>query len=209
MGEPAQDVPVIPEWDDPSFRNVLWGPWSVPAAGPRLVENFLDVAHFPYVHEGLLGDVDHTAIDDYTADLTAEGLVTSEINVWQPNPDGTGVGSYSTYVYRVFRPLVGYFIKRTGGKFSIFFAVTPAAPRESVVWMCISMDYGAAMSDEEVRTFQDRVFAQDLPIVTAQFPEELPLDLATEVSARADRLSIRYRQWLAELGMTFGVTTQD
>jgi hypothetical protein len=45
--------------------------------------------------------------------------------------------------------------------------------------------------------------------VTAQFPEELPLDLAAEISARADQLSIRYRQWLDELGMTYGVTARD
>lgn len=205
LGDPKHDIPVIPEWNDPTFRNVRWGPRAVPAAGPRLVENFLDIAHFPYVHEGYLGDLDHTAIDDYTAALTDEGLVTSEINVWQPDPDGTGIGTYSTYVYKVFRPLVGYFIKRTGGKFSIFFTVTPVEPRMSVAWMYISMDYSAEMPDDEVRAFQDLIFDQDVPIVTAQFPEELPLDLAEEISARADRLSIRYRQWLDELGMTFGV----
>jgi phenylpropionate dioxygenase-like ring-hydroxylating dioxygenase large terminal subunit len=184
---------------------VTWGPRAVPAAAPRLVENFLDIAHFPYVHEGYLGDLDHTAIDEYTASLTPEGIVTSEIKVWQPDPDGTGVGSYSAYVYKVFRPLIGYFIKQTGGRFSIFFTVTPVEERLSVAWMCISMDYGGSLSDEEVRAFQDTIFDQDMPVVMAQFPEELPLDLALEVSARADRLSIRYRQWLDELGMTFGV----
>ncbi len=205
MGEPTQDVPCIPEWDDPDFSNVRWGPWVVGAAGPRLVENFLDIAHFPYVHEGLLGDQDHATVDEYRADLTPEGIVTSEIKVWQPNPDGTGVGSYSSYVYKVFRPLTGYFIKQTGGRFSIFFTVTPVAPRESAVWMYISMDYEEDMPDAEVVEFQDRIFEQDIPVVMSQFPEELPLDLAAEVSARADRLSIRYRQWLSELGMTFSV----
>jgi phenylpropionate dioxygenase-like ring-hydroxylating dioxygenase large terminal subunit len=61
------------------------------------------------------------------------------------------------------------------------------------------------MSDAEVVDFQNRIFEQDIPVVMSQFPEELPLDLAAEVSARADRLSIRYRQWLGELGMTFSV----
>jgi phenylpropionate dioxygenase-like ring-hydroxylating dioxygenase large terminal subunit len=209
IGVPEHDIPLIPEWGDASFRKVLWGPRPVPAAGPRLVENFLDIAHFPYVHEGYLGDLDHTEIDDYTATLTAGGLVTSEIRVWQPDPDGTGIGTYSAYVYKVFRPLVGYFVKQTGGRFSIFFAVTPVEPRLSVAWMCISMDYSAEMTDQEVRAFQDTIFDQDVPVVTAQFPEELPLDLAEEISARADHLSIRYRQWLDELGMTYGVTPRD
>jgi vanillate O-demethylase monooxygenase subunit len=104
---------------------------------------------------------------------------------------------------------VGYFIKRTGGRFSIFFTVTPVDPRSSIAWMCISMDYSSQMPDEDVRAFQDTIFDQDVPVVTAQFPEELPLDLAEEISARADRLSIRYRQWLDELGLTYGVTRPD
>ena len=203
LGEPWGDVPQIPAWDDPAYQHVMCGPYEVAAEAPRLVENFLDVTHFPYVHEGYLGDPDHAALGDYTAELTPEGIVTSTIDVWQPDPDGTGVGRSVSYVYKVFRPLIGYFEKVAGGRFSIFFTVTPVDRRLSVAWMYVSLDYGG-MPDEEVRAFQDTIFAQDLDIVLNQHPEELPLNLADELSLRSDRTSIAYRKWLRELGMTFG-----
>lgn len=203
LGEPAQDVPAIPNWDNRNFRHVMCGPYEVAAEAPRLVENFLDVTHFPFVHEGYLGDPAHASLNDYTAEITDQGVVTSEIQIWQPDPDGTGVGQSVSYVYKVFRPLVGYFEKAAGGAFAIFFTVTPVARRLSRAWMYVSMDY-SDLSDEEIRGFQDTIFAQDVDIVTNQHPEELPLNLADELSLRSDRTSIAYRQWLRKLGMTYG-----
>ena len=55
LGEPARDPPPFPEWDQSAFRKLLCGPYAVAASGPRIVENFLDVAHFPFVHGGILG----------------------------------------------------------------------------------------------------------------------------------------------------------
>ena len=43
-------------YDDPNLRKVLCGPYHVHASGPRIVENFLDMAHFAYVHTGILGE---------------------------------------------------------------------------------------------------------------------------------------------------------
>ena len=47
MGEPANDIASFPEWEKPDFRKLLCGPYSVQTSGPRIIENFLDVAHFP------------------------------------------------------------------------------------------------------------------------------------------------------------------
>ena len=51
LGEPARELPELPETSDTSLRQLLVGPAGpVRASGPRLIENFLDVAHFPFVH---------------------------------------------------------------------------------------------------------------------------------------------------------------
>jgi phenylpropionate dioxygenase-like ring-hydroxylating dioxygenase large terminal subunit len=47
---------------------------------------------------------------------------------------------------------------------------------------------------------------QDVPIMESQKPERLPLDLQQELHLRCDRTSIAYRQWLNELGLTFGTS---
>ena len=204
-GEPARDVPPLAEWDDPSFRVVPCGPYPIKASGPRAIENFLDVAHFPFVHEGLLGDTEHTQINDYEVVSSPDGVVAEGITVWQPDPDGTGQGADVTYTYRVYRALTAYFEKTTSGpRFSILFNVSPVEQVESVGYMWVCMNYGHDMPDAEVRGFQDRVFAQDLPIVESQWPERLPLDLQAELHLRSDRTAIAYRRWLNEIGLSFG-----
>lgn len=206
LGTPRHDIPGFAEWDDPSFRKIFCGPYAYNAGAPRAVENFLDVAHFPFVHEGYLGDRAHTEIADYDVVTTADGITASPIKVWQPDPDGTGVGREVTYTYRIYRPLNVYFVKLTSQQFSIFFVVTPIDELRCEGWMCMAMNYGHEIPEEQLRAFQDEVTAQDIPIVESQRPEFLPLDLQAELHLRSDRASIAYRKWLNELGLTFGTS---
>jgi phenylpropionate dioxygenase-like ring-hydroxylating dioxygenase large terminal subunit len=48
--------------------------------------------------------------------------------------------------------------------------------------------------------FQDRIFAQDRPILESQRPEMLPLHL------RSDKTAIAYRRWLRDLGVRTGAS---
>lgn len=107
---------------------VLSGPYGpVHAAAPRIVENFLDVAHFPFVHGGILGDRQRPEIADYTVESGPDGLVAKDVAVYQPDPYGTGVSDTVYYTYRVFRPLTAYLAKETrqGTRLSILFPLTP------------------------------------------------------------------------------------
>jgi phenylpropionate dioxygenase-like ring-hydroxylating dioxygenase large terminal subunit len=206
LGSPHKGLPPFPEWDDDSYRKVACGPYSVNASGPRVIENFLDVAHFPFVHEGYLGDQQHTEIADYEVVTDEQGITAEDIRVWQPDPDGTGVGKDVSYTYKVFRPLTAYFTKIASDRFAIILWVTPVEPLKSIAWMWVTMNYGHEMPDAEVSGFQDKIFSQDLPIVEGQRPELLPLDLQAELHLRSDRAAIAYRKWLGELGLTFGTS---
>jgi phenylpropionate dioxygenase-like ring-hydroxylating dioxygenase large terminal subunit len=204
MGDAPNAIPAQDEWDDASFRNILCGPYHFHASAPRVVENFLDVAHFPFVHEGYLGDRSETKIDEYQVETDADGVTARDIRVYQPDPDGTGVGKHVTYTYRVLRPLAAYFVKQAEQQFSILFLVTPVSQTESLGWMCMNMNYAYDVPEDELRAFQDTVAGQDIPIVESQRPELLPLDLQAELHLRSDRTSIAYRKWLGELGLSFG-----
>ena len=206
LGEPAHDIPTFPEWEDDNFRNIPSGPYHFDAAAPRVIENFLDVSHFPFVHEGSLGDPAHPEIADYEARIGEEGVVAEDITVWQPNPDGTGVGSHVTYTYRVFRPLVAYFVKTTGASFAALYAVCPIDKQHSKGWVLMAMNYGFEQPEAELRAFQDVVTGEDIPVVESQRPELLPLDLQAELHLRSDRTAIAYRQWLRQLGVSFGTS---
>ncbi len=205
MGEPQHDIPHFPEWDDPTYRRILCGPYTFKAAGPRMVENFLDVAHFPFVHENILGVRERPEIAEFEVVVNDAGITASDIRVFQPNPDGTGEGKEVVYTYKVFRPLVAYFTKETTGpSFAILLMITPVEALHSLMWMWMVMNHSYEKSETELREFQDEIAYQDLPIVESQRPELLPLDLQAELHLRSDKTAIAYRRWLNELGVSFG-----
>lgn len=205
LGAPSKEIPCFPEWDDPSFRKVGVGPYLFRAHGPRVIENFLDVAHFPFVHGGFLGDPSHTEVSDYEVETTPDGIVARDIGAWQPDPDGTGTPAEVKYTFRVPRPLTAHFLKvHQDHKFSIFSTVTPVDERESLAWLVLALNYATETSDEELRQFQDVISRQDIPIVESQRPELLPLDLQAELHLRSDRAAIAYRQWLSAIGLKYG-----
>ena len=54
--------------------------------------------------------------------------------------------------------------------------------------------------DRKFLEFNDMVIGQDRPIIESQRPEELPVDLSSEIQIRgADRGAVEYRRWLREL----------
>jgi phenylpropionate dioxygenase-like ring-hydroxylating dioxygenase large terminal subunit len=205
LGEPPHVVPAFPEWDDADFRKILCGPYAVAASGPRIIENFLDVAHFPYVHENILGTTERPEIADYQAVIGENGVEATGVRVWQPDPYGTGQGDWVSYTYRALRPLTAYLLKEsTGPRFSILLTITPHEPAESTAWMWMAMNYGHDLAEADLVAWQDRIFSQDRPILESQRPDLLPLDLAAEMNVRADRTAVTYRRWLKRLGLSFG-----
>ena len=201
LGSGKSAIPSFELMEDARHNVLRSGPYRVHASGPRVVENFLDVGHFPFVHEGILGDRARPEIADYDAEVSDEGVLATGVKVYQPDPYATGEGSTVEYTYRVHRPLAASFIKHGDHSFGMLLAVTPHDEVDSSAWMWMAMDYEPT---EEMVDFQDRIFAQDAPILESQRPELLPLDLQAELHLRSDRTAIAYRKWLKQLGIRTG-----
>jgi len=201
LGTGRNDLPRFELLDDPAHNVLTSGPYRVHASGPRVVENFLDVGHFPFVHEGILGDRARPEIADYDAEVNEDGVIATGVKVYQPDPYATGKGATVTYTYRVHRPLSASFIKHGEHSFGMLLSVTPHDAVDSTAWMWMAMNYEPETGMVE---FQDRIFAQDRPILESQRPELLPLDLQAELHLRSDRTAIAYRRWLRQLGVRTG-----
>ena len=76
------------------------GPYYINASAPRIVENFVDIAHFPFTHRGLLGDPQFPEVPNYKL-VVAEEIVAEDIHFYQPNPEGTGEAKYVSYLYKI------------------------------------------------------------------------------------------------------------
>lgn len=202
LGQPEHDVPPFPQWADANYHKV-WCKFQAQASGPRLIENFLDVAHLPFVHEGILGDRRYSEIPEYEAEIGQQGVQSGKIGVYQPSPYGDQ-GGIVFYTYRAFRPLTAHFLKEsTKSNYAILLTITPHEILKSTAWMCMATTFKSG-SDEEMRLRLGQIFGQDQPIVESQRPELLPLDLQAELHLRSDRMAIAYRKWLNQLGLSFG-----
>ena len=67
------DLPAFAAESDERLRKLNCGPYDVAASAPRIVENFLDMAHFGTVHEDWLGDREHMAVPPYQVQATPTG----------------------------------------------------------------------------------------------------------------------------------------
>lgn len=205
LGEPTQEIPVFSEWQQADTIAFQCGPYYIKASAPRIVENFVDVAHFPFTHQGLLGDPEFPEVSNYSLVVDDQEIRAVDIDFYQPNPEGTGEAKSVSYIYKIVRPLVAWFRKGDHSRqFSIFLAVTPVEETRSIAWLGVARNYSPEVSNDELRRFQDDVMAQDVPMVESQRPQKLPLNLQQEFHFPCDKLAIAYRKWLKQIGLRFG-----
>ena len=61
-GEPVADIPRVEAEDDPSYRRINSGVERWTTSVTRMTDNFLDIAHFPWVHTGTFGIQDQLTV---------------------------------------------------------------------------------------------------------------------------------------------------
>jgi phenylpropionate dioxygenase-like ring-hydroxylating dioxygenase large terminal subunit len=212
-GEDDAAPPAFAAEDDAGMRKISCGPYDVETSAPRLVENFLDMAHFGFVHEGWLGAREMAVIDDYRVEATPDGLRATGCKAWQPQSTAHSTAPAQVeYGYEVTAPYAAVLTKVpeassvgiAGYRESIALQICPVDAERSRVW------FRFATSDFErdaasVRAFQDTIFLQDKPVLESQAPKRLPLDLRAELHTVADKASSLYRRHLKMRGITFGV----
>ena len=211
LGTEPRALPDYPAYADYPGLTVAFGPQDLDTSGPRAVENFLDVAHFPFVHDTYLGEWPHTEVRDYEVSVGETGVLATNVVAWQPRPGPTATeGGDVAYVYSVTHPYAAVLTKvpseANGGElhgFSMMIVASPVSETTCRVWMLTTIrDPDGDLAG--YRAFNEVIFAQDTPVVESQRPKRLPLDPAAETHQRADRLSVAYRRWLLGRGIAYG-----
>lgn len=198
-------VPYFKEASDPKFSIVSIGPYPVNASAPRLIENFLDVGHLAFLHEGYLGDPSFPYIQDYNVSQVGESLVSDEIVVIQPNGDGRGKPVANHYVYEISSPICVRFHKKEKDSeetLAIMLVVLPEEEKKSSAFFIMGVNF--PVDPQQLISFQELIFQQDKAVLENQKPELLPLDLQAEMHLKADKVSIAYRQYLTRSGTLWG-----
>ncbi len=214
VGEAAP--PAFAGEDEPRLRKLNCGPYDVASSAPRIVENFLDMAHFGYVHEHWLGDRAHTAMPPYQVQATPTGLLATQCLAWQPRSSvHAQSGAVVEYTYEVNAPYTAVLTKApdpatvvlAGFRESIALFICPVTAESSRVWFRLAMtDFES--SDQKLQAFQHTIFTQDQPVLESQSPKRLPISDSApvqELHSAADRSATAYRRHLRALGITHGV----
>ncbi len=213
QADTSHTVPEFAAETDGQLRKLNCGPYDVATSAPRIIENFLDMAHFGFVHDGWLGMRAAPAIDDYTVAPTPTGLRATQCKAWQPqsNVHSTAPAQVE-YTYEVVAPYTAVLTKvpdaasvaLQGFRESIALFICPITPETSRVWFRLAMaDFESP--DTKLQDFQHTIFMQDKPVLESQTPKRLPLDVRTEAHTAADKASSAYRRFLKQETITFGV----
>lgn len=211
-GEQEAALPAFGAETDEHLRKLNCGPYDVAASAPRIIENFLDMSHFGFVHEGWLGSRDATAIEAYAVEATPTGVLATGCKAVQPqsNLHSTSAAEVE-YTYEVTAPYAAVLTKvpesgttKAGWRESIALFICPVTPETSRVWFRLAVaDFDSP--DAQLQEFQHTIFCQDQPVLESQQPKCLPLDPRAEMHSAADRMSSAYRRYLKASGITFGV----
>lgn len=208
---PTRPLFVLPESTDPARRLVDCGGIGVATSGLRVVENFLDMGHFPFVHAGTLGQLPHTEVLPYRVEIDphTDEILAIGCQFYQPRTSASAdTGLMAQYRYRVMQPLCAALYKsspgRPGAQDVIVLMVQPL-DEENAIAHCLLVYFEDQLSDAALISFQQAIFGQDKPILENQRPRRLPLDGPLETHMRCDLASVTYRRWLKGRGMVFGV----
>lgn len=216
LGDSPRNIPAFPLWDERVVEIPPIGPKILNTSGPRVIENFLDIAHFPYVHTDYLGRASNADVRDYEVAHVDGGVEARNVYFWQPAPGPRSKhGGDVLYGYRVDHPYAASLWKRPsdedGGAeagFALLLVASPVTATECRVWMLTSSQ-DRTIDPDSFNAFNEIIFAQDVAVVESQEPKRLPLDPRAESHQRADRMSMAYRRWLGERGIAYGTVPSD
>lgn len=211
LGEPTRPLPEIPEFDEPDRTIVGCGSVGVSTSPYRLVENFLDMAHFSFIHVDTLGSTEETEVLTYRTEhrKNVDEIWAVDCTFYQPAASKALKGGQMTrYMYRVMSPFSVMLYKNisedSDRNDAICVFIQPLTETQCQAYMPMAMvdnDNSAA----EIADFQQSIFLQDRVILENQRPALLPLDPTYELPTRADASSIAFRRWLKAMDISFGI----
>jgi phenylpropionate dioxygenase-like ring-hydroxylating dioxygenase large terminal subunit len=206
-GSAATVIPPHPGWNDKTMKVVPGRPYTWPTSAPRRVENFVDVSHFAWVHDGSLGRRDEP-VPPLPEVRREDGELRFDYD--PPSMDVQATALFGRSRYRMPMPLTVDidFVLPTGARRRLWMTASPIDAASCRSFWSVCRDDDLDGDDAEHMAFQDLVLAEDEPVVCNQSPPELILERGFELDVRTDRVSIEYRRWLRDLADAAAISAE-
>lgn len=210
-GEPAGSIATIPHDDDPAFRRINTGvePWAV--STPRMVDNFMDFSHFPWVHTGTFGKGQDPVVPKLELVGLDDDFFGYVYEVMANNPEEAVAvsGSDADSVHRVMT--TGFHLPFTvrstiryddGLEHILLLCSTPVDDLNSLFTFVVWRNDDHSTDPEEIVAFDRAIGAEDKAMLE-RVSGTLPLGRTGVVNVQSDKPSVEWRRRFAEL---IGVT---
>jgi phenylpropionate dioxygenase-like ring-hydroxylating dioxygenase large terminal subunit len=211
--EPRTELFPDPDHDDTAYVGAWLPPARTPAAAGVVADNFLDVAHFPFVHAKTFGAAEEKLVPRYEVTIEPDGCRSVQ-EQWFDNPEDPAVATgerplrqrrRATYVYRApFQLMLRLEELDAGAVKTILFFSQPESLTSTRVYTKMLLhgiggvaDPGPEAVASEV-AFEESVLAEDLELQHKMRLPGLPLVLRDELHVRADQLGVTLRRTLAD-----------
>lgn len=208
---PLSPLPDFPEWHDASLGQAWLPPVTLKAGAAQFIDNFLDFAHFPFVHAGTFGTGESPLLPNYSATRTDDGFgfVVDISHTITNNEDplvATGEHPaiqprHMVYTYAApFTVMLRLEYPMTGMVNAILTFCTPVTDDEAIIHtVMLRNDIVDEASAKAAVDYELAVFAEDLSIVENLPDSSLDVAVNAQRHTRADRITVEYRRILAEM----------
>jgi phenylpropionate dioxygenase-like ring-hydroxylating dioxygenase large terminal subunit len=207
LGDPVAEIPSIPQDADEKFRRINnpVAAWRVSAT--RMTDNFLDIAHFPWVHTGTFGNSQRTQVAKISLSDLPDGYHGYEYSVVAENPPSAGISSgqdtsdvsreMSTGFSLPFavRSTIEY---NTGLQHIILLLTTPIDDVNSYFTFVIWRNDDFSVASEDTVVF-DRMIGEEDRVMLEKIPGVLPFEHGSLANSQSDKPSTAWRLKLSQL----------
>lgn len=186
----------IPEWTAAGFRAGLMPPVRTRASAAQIVDNFLDVTHFFYLHGKTFGLDAPDPIAFYEVDRHRHEVVLHHRTLFSngSGPLMTRVAHYHCtlpYQCRLLAEFPG-----SERRDMIGLVAQPEGAGSTRIYKLLAYNWADERQLEEMIEFETRVILEDVEMAEKLPSPELPLAVSAQAHARGDEIGIAWRHAL-------------
>ena len=207
LGDFPKELPAITQEEDKSYRRInnpvdLWRTCAM-----RMTDNFLDIAHFPWVHTGTFGNRQRTFVPEIELEMLEGGYYGYQYKVKADNPPGANLtsGRISEVVSRQMTTgfhlpfAVRSTISYNSGLHHIMLLLTaPIDDVTSYFTFVVWRNDDFSVSAEDMIAF-DRMIGEEDKQMLEKVPGVLPFSPPALANSQSDKPSVAWRFQFARL----------
>jgi len=206
-GTPRFPIPSIAQDEDPAFRRLNTGVEHWKVSAPRLVDNFMDFSHFPWVHTGTFGGAQDPLVPHLDLQQLDDDFFGYAYEVIAANPDDAAMVSRSDedVVHRVMTTgfALPFVVRSTilyddGLEHILMLCSTPIDDLNSIFTFVVWRNDDHSIDPADIIAFDRSIGAEDRAMLE-KVPGTLPLERVGLANVQSDKPSVEWRRRFAEM----------